>query len=59
MIARSSSFTLLQLPRRILLVVISENQRSTRFSQELCVGVKCTTNRPGRAAKNSRTPLVS
>jgi hypothetical protein len=31
--------------RRNFFVVSSENQRSTRFSHELEVGVKCTTNR--------------
>ena len=32
-------------PRRSFLVVSSENQRSTRFSHELEVGVKCSTKR--------------
>jgi hypothetical protein len=32
-------------PRRSFLVVSSENQRSTRLSQDELVGVKCMTNR--------------
>ena len=51
MIARSSSFTLAKLPRRMRFVVISENHRSTRFSHEECVGVWCTSKRFGRFAK--------
>jgi MFS family permease len=40
-------------PRRSFFVVSSENQRSTRFSHELEVGVKCKTNR-GWAASQLR-----
>ena len=47
MTARSSSFRLHQLPHRMRFVVISANHRSTRFSQEARVGLKCTTNRLG------------
>src|SRR3954454_10806688 len=38
-------------PRRSFLVVSSADQRSTRFSHELVVGVKCRTNR-GWAARH-------
>ena len=40
-----SSRTERWVPRRSFLVVSSENQRSTRFSHEELVGVKCRTNR--------------
>jgi len=39
-----SARTLVCAPRLSFLVVSLENQRSTTFSQELGVGVKCTTN---------------
>src|SRR4051795_10688826 len=42
-------------PRLSFLVVSSANQRSTRFSHELDVGVKCTTKR-GCAA--SQRPIA-
>jgi hypothetical protein len=38
---RESSGTLLKTPRRIRLRVISPNHRSTRFTHEELVGVKC------------------
>jgi len=40
-IAAISSGTLLKTPRRIRLRVISPNHRSTRFTHEELVGVKC------------------
>ena len=43
-IARISSDTLRKVPRRILLLVISENQRSTRFSHDELVGTKWRWN---------------
>jgi hypothetical protein len=47
--ASSSSATLRCTPRRTCLVVSSANQRSTKFSHEPYVGVKCPENR-GRLA---------
>jgi hypothetical protein len=41
MMARSSFRTLSKLPRRMASSVISANQRSTMFSHEALVGVKC------------------
>lgn len=49
-----SSSTLWKLPRRMRLRVISANHRSTRFSQEELVGVKCRWNL-GCLASQSRT----
>ena len=40
-----SCATLLNVPRRKRFCVSSRNQRSTRFSHELLVGVKCMWNR--------------
>ena len=39
------------MPRRSFLLVSSANQRSTRFSHELQVGVKCRTNRGWAASQ--------
>ena len=43
--ACSSSVTLLNVPRRMRLMVISAKNRSTRLSQEAEVGVKCRWKR--------------
>jgi len=43
--SRSSSATLRWVPRRSHLAVSSANQRSTRFSQDAEIGVKCTWKR--------------
>ena len=45
MIAALSSATLVNAPRRRRFSVSSLNQRSTRFSQELHVGMKCRCHR--------------
>lgn len=41
MMAAINALTLGKVPRRILLSVISRNQRSTMFNHELEVGMKC------------------
>ena len=43
--AASSSATLLKTPRRMRLPVISAKKRSTRFSQDDEVGMKCNVKR--------------
>jgi hypothetical protein len=43
-----NSGTLPKLPRRIRLSVMSRNHRSTKFNQELDVGMKCRWNRGWR-----------
>jgi len=49
--AAIKSRTLLKLPRRIRLRVISPNHRSTKLSQEELVGVKCRWNRAWRLSQ--------
>ncbi len=46
-----SAGTLSKIPRRMRCRVISANQRSTRLSHELLVGVKCTCTRGWRASQ--------
>ena len=46
------------LPRRSFLVVSSENHRSTRFSHELLVGVKCSWSGLGEQPAFDRRRLV-
>ena len=49
-----SSGTLWKLPRRTRFSVNSLNHRSTRFSHEALVGVKCSVNR-GCFSSHART----
>lgn len=46
------------MPRRSFLVVSSENQRSTRFSHELLVGVKCGRNRGWASSQRWKQKLA-
>ena len=48
--ARSSSGTLVKLSRRMRLSVMSRKNRSTMFSHDALVGVKCMTKRGCRAS---------
>ncbi len=55
--ARSKACVLAWAPRRTCFSVRSPNQRSTRFSHEALVGVKCAWNR-GRLASHRRISAV-